>query len=84
MIIKCPDCPKYFDDEFRDTVCPHNTFLANDGRNKFKHYPDSWLDNYEPRVVTNKPHPLAIKLGMQVSEHDAYEQWRSENGIKTT
>lgn len=48
MIIKCEECNKYYDDKFRDTSCPHVTFLANDGHNNFKHYSDSWLGNCEP------------------------------------
>lgn len=45
MIVKCEECSKHFDDEFRDTTCPHNTFLANDGQNNFKHYPKSYLSS---------------------------------------
>lgn len=31
MIVPCPyDCGTEFDDEFRSTLCPHDTFLAND------------------------------------------------------
>ncbi len=48
MIIKCLDCNKFYDDEFRDISCPHATFLANDGQNNFRHYPQSWLSADEP------------------------------------
>ncbi len=43
MIVKCPECRWYFDDEFRWTFCPHETFPANDGENHFEHYEDSYL-----------------------------------------
>lgn len=49
MIVKCEMCPMYFDDEFRTTVCPHSAFPANDGRNNFKVYEDSYLDSQPPR-----------------------------------
>jgi len=42
--ILCPHgCGARFDDEFRTTVCPHETFAANDGRNNFAHHPESVL-----------------------------------------
>jgi hypothetical protein len=42
--IFCPyGCGARFDDEFRTTVCPHETFAANDGRNNFAHHPGSVL-----------------------------------------
>lgn len=43
MIVQCETCRKTFDDEFRSTTCPHNTFAANDGQNNFAHHPDSHL-----------------------------------------
>lgn len=67
MIVQCEQCGKYFDDEFRDTSCPHGTFLANDGQNNFKHYPDSWLSDrptmadtkqYREWLEKNKVKPL--------------------------
>lgn len=39
MIVTCEVCKKFYDDEFRDTQCPHDTFSANDGHNNFKHHP---------------------------------------------
>lgn len=75
MIVKCPSCPKFFDDQFRTTICPHDTFSANDGWNNFKHYPESWLADSEPkRTVTD--------MLVEVSEHDAYEHWLAENRVK--
>lgn len=44
MIVICVKCMMSFDDEFRTTVCPHGTFAANDGRNNFKHHPESHLN----------------------------------------
>lgn len=46
MIIQCEKCKMYCDDEFRNTICPHDTFLANDGRNNFKHYHASYLSKF--------------------------------------
>jgi hypothetical protein len=43
MIVQCPDCKRRFDDEFRTTICPHETFAANDGLNNFAHHPESYL-----------------------------------------
>ena len=43
MIVQCPNCKIYYDDEFRNTICPHKTFLANDGANNFKHHKKSYL-----------------------------------------
>lgn len=45
MILKCETCKKHFDDEFRVTYCPHNTFSANDGDNNFRHYPESYISD---------------------------------------
>lgn len=44
MIVRCDKCNLKFDDEFRTTICPHETFAANDGRNNFKHHEDSYLE----------------------------------------
>lgn len=43
MIVECRKCLSAFDDEFRTTICPHETFAANDGNNNFAHYPESYL-----------------------------------------
>jgi hypothetical protein len=47
MIVSCDKCGARFDDEYRWTFCPHNTFAANDGRNNFAHHPNSYIS---PRV----------------------------------
>ena len=49
MIVTCVRCGAEFDDEFRWTICPHETFAANDGRNNFQHHPGSTLI---PRTTT--------------------------------
>ena len=44
MIVSCTyGCGARFDDEFRSTICPHNTFAANDGQNNFAHHPEAYL-----------------------------------------
>jgi hypothetical protein len=48
MIVQCKDCKKYYDDQFRYTICPHDTFLANDGRNNFMYHEDSYLSDKKP------------------------------------
>lgn len=48
MIVRCEKCASHFDDEFRTTLCPHPTFLANDGYNAFQHYSDSYLSEAAP------------------------------------
>lgn len=48
MIVQCALCSPYFDDEFRWTICPHETFLANNGSNSFAHHPESYLSEFAP------------------------------------
>ena len=43
MIVTCERCKAQCDDEFLLTICPHDTFLANDGLNNFAHHPESTL-----------------------------------------
>jgi hypothetical protein len=68
MIIRCLSCHKYFDDEFRDTGCPHSTFLANNGTNKFQHYPESWLASEAPVPGT--------------AEYREYKEWLDKNKVR--
>jgi len=49
MIVKCDNCTLYYDDEFRTTICPHETFMANDGKNNFKYYINSYIGNNPPK-----------------------------------
>lgn len=44
MIVQCEICKRRFDDEFRLTYCPHDTFAANDGENNFAHRENSYLE----------------------------------------
>ena len=49
MVVRCAECGKRFDDEFRWTNCPHDTFAVNDGKNNFTHHPEAFLSaNAEP------------------------------------
>lgn len=50
MTIECGNCGARFDDEFRTTICPHETFAANDGNNNFAHHPESILEPREPTL----------------------------------
>lgn len=43
MIVFCSICSRLYDDEFRLTFCPHDTFPANDGHNNFSQHPESVL-----------------------------------------
>jgi hypothetical protein len=51
MIVQCEKCQKYFDDQFRWTICPHETFSANDGQNNFAHHPESFLGDGSPPML---------------------------------
>lgn len=68
MIIKCLTCAQYYDDEFRDTGCPHVTFPANDGHNNFKHYMQSWLSDHAPVAGT--------------AEYRVYREWLFKNKVR--
>ena len=50
VIVRCDQCYMYFDDEFRSTICCHDAFLANDGKNNFAVYTDSYLSLDEPKA----------------------------------
>lgn len=55
MIVFCIAYTKYFDDEYRSTLCPHNTFPANDGNNNFHVHADSYLDSVPPNAIPGMP-----------------------------
>lgn len=55
MIVYCPKCEYYYDDEFRWTLCPHATFLANDGANNFKYHPSSYRSREHPAPSPKGP-----------------------------
>lgn len=46
MIIQCKGCSAKFDDELRTTICPHGTFMANDGQNNFRRHTESLITHY--------------------------------------
>ena len=48
MIVQCTKCKKFFEDMFRSTICPHDTFPANDGTNHFYHHPEAYLSELDP------------------------------------
>lgn len=50
MIVQCSTCAMYFDDAYRLTYCPHDTFAANDGSNNFAHYYDSYYFHIAPEL----------------------------------
>lgn len=77
MIVQCSDCDKFLDDEFRNTSCPHEAFLANDGQNKFKIYEESWLADNRPRRGFYCP---SFCAGGQ-SEHDKYLDFLNNNKV---
>jgi hypothetical protein len=62
MIVKCSKCKRHFDDEFRLTFCPHDTFAANDGCNNFAYYPESYLSTSEENESLLKASLPKIKL----------------------
>lgn len=72
MIVQCSDCDKFLDDEFRNTDCPHEAFLANDRQNKFKIYEESWLADTPPSKY----------CGFGPSEHDLYQNFLNNNKVK--
>jgi hypothetical protein len=49
----CPNCDTRYDDTFRLTICPHETFAANDGQNNFSHHPESFIVENSPVVCPN-------------------------------
>jgi hypothetical protein len=61
MIVHCHECSRQFDDEFRSTICPHETFAANDGRNNFRHHPESYISECAatPGPRETEEHPVS-------------------------
>ncbi len=48
MVVKCLSCGLWFEDVYRNTVCPHAAFPANDGENNFAVHDDAYLSADEP------------------------------------
>lgn len=72
MIVHCEECNLNYDDEFRLTYCPHETFLANDGKNNFSHHRDSYRSPMGPMIDTSELSGLSVRarnvlLGMGVT-----------------
>lgn len=61
MIVKCDTCTRSYDDAFRSTICPHDTFAANDGDNNFAHHPESYLS--PPQTVLTRLWEAWFKSG---------------------
>lgn len=59
MIVKCDNCPAEYDDEFRSSICPHDTFAANDGRNHHVHHPKAYLST-DPTTERGYTAPLYV------------------------
>jgi hypothetical protein len=76
MIAQCNDCQMYFEDCYRSTICPHETFAANDGSNNFAHHPESYLsqiDPYKAETVTKSMSgpggAIAGFTGLRIEDH---------------
>lgn len=54
MIVKCNHCGIWYDDTYRWTFCPHDTFLANNGNNQFSHNKSSYRDIKSPDMKRTK------------------------------
>ena len=89
MIVRCEvGCRFYFDDEFRSTLCPHDTFPANDGHNQFAHHPESYLSSAPKAGAVmdqewlNEHHPAARQLLGTEAARTAYVTGRLFGGQK--
>jgi Methyltransferase domain len=45
MIAQCLECGAKFEDEYRSTICPHETFPTNDGNNNFTIHESAYLSS---------------------------------------
>ena len=48
MIVLCDGCGMWYDDEYRWTICPHQTFAANNGNNNFVHNDQAYIGAAHP------------------------------------
>lgn len=63
MIVDCTrGCGARFDDEFRTTICPHHTFAANDGQNRFAHHPEAFLETPYDREMKEQETPMPTQF----------------------
>jgi hypothetical protein len=67
MIVGCLNCGRDYDDEFRWSICPHETFAANDGQNNFEHHPESYLGP-APRSSLTEAYNLSPQWPLNMSE----------------
>ena len=60
----CDDCNMAFEDVYRSTLCPHDTFAANDGHNNFAHHPEAYLKPLKEALAEERDRQLnAIVAG---------------------
>jgi hypothetical protein len=73
MVVHCALCTQWYDDEYRVTFCPHDTFLANDGTNRFAHHPRAYLAKVPPPapgvLATDDLDQAALDCLQQVTTH---------------
>jgi hypothetical protein len=69
MIIRCYKCGARFDDEYRSTICPHETLAANDGRNNFAHHPESLLDTGPIDREIRRAQGEAVDLFQEIAQY---------------
>jgi hypothetical protein len=74
MIVQCPQCGLAYNDEFRWTICPHETFAANDGKNNFHHHPESYLEK-KPMPDLNRAPELNQEIEAQIEDAFEYHPW---------
>lgn len=69
----CINCQTSYDDEFRTTICPHQTFAANDGGNAFRHQ----VKSEGPKSIGNPcakcGEQLLMGFGLAGGGYGAYE-----------
>lgn len=61
MIVQCEKCEIYFEDEYRSTICPHNAFPANDGKNNFTVHEDAYRSVNPPGKSSSNYLKSAVK-----------------------
>lgn len=74
MIVKCNTCYKWFNDEFRTTICPHGAFNANDGHNNFAVHEDSYISSAAPGSPHERWHLIENTTAGQLVENELGER----------